>query len=56
MGPGTLTYVAAADFDGDSKTDPAEFVPAAGALWWHKSSTGTWDGLGLGSGVYDVVN
>ncbi len=56
LGPGTFTYVPAADFDGDGKTDPAKFDIGSKVLWWLKSSTGLWDGVYMGTETYDVVN
>ena len=43
------------DYDGDGKTDPAKFVSSANALWYLKSSTGTWQGVYMGSGTYLLV-
>ncbi len=43
------------DYDGDGKTDPAKFVSSTNALWYLKSSTGTWQGVYMGPGTYSFV-
>ena len=55
MGPGSYTYVAGSDFDGDGKTDPALFLSSANALWYLESSTSTWQGVYMGPGSYELV-
>ena len=52
VGPGS--YVAASDFDGDGKTDPAIFNSEV--IWYFKSTTGAMDGIWMGSGTYQIVN
>jgi len=56
MGAGTLTYIPAADFDGDELTDPAHFVAATNTAWALMSGTGVWGGMWLGPGTYTIVD
>ena len=35
MGPGTYIFVAGSDYEGDGKTDPAQFNNAVNALWYY---------------------
>ena len=55
MGPGSYEMVPASDFDGDGKTDPAQFVTNTQVLWYQESSTFTWRGVYMGSGAYNYV-
>ena len=43
------------DFDGDLKTDPAKFDPAAYTVSWISSLTGGWDSQAMGAGTYAYV-
>jgi len=44
------------DFDGDYKTDAAKYVSSAGAVYYYKSSTSTWDSQFIGTDGEYVLN
>jgi hypothetical protein len=54
MGAGSLTYIPAGDWDGDGLTDPAHFDTGSNVAWGYFG--GTWHGMWLGPGTYQVVN
>ena len=56
MGSTPLSYVPAADFDGDGITDPAGFDPATHRIWWLPSGGGGWSMFDMGVGTYTIVN
>jgi len=56
MGPTPLSYVPAADFDGDGMTDPAGFDALTFTIWYYESSTSTWKTICLGAGTYTIEN
>jgi len=41
-------FRAPSDFDGDGRTDPAKYVPAAGAVYYYRSTTSEWDSAYVG--------
>jgi len=56
MGGTPLSYVAAADFDGDGMTDPAGFDSVAHLIWYLPSGGGGWTTFDMGAGTYTIVN
>ena len=55
MGPGTYEFVAGSDYEGDGKTDAAQFNTSVNALWYFGSNDSAWHGTYLGPGTYDYV-
>ena len=47
-GPGTYSYVEASDFDGDGRTDAAQFTASTNTLWYVPSSGGGAVGVWMG--------
>ena len=56
VGPGTYTFVGGSDFEGDGRTDPAQFNSTINALWYFASSDAAWHGVYLGPGTYGYVS
>jgi len=51
-----LTGPVADDFDADGRSDPAKYVPAAGAVYYYQSTTSTWGSTYIGTDGDYVLN
>jgi len=47
---------APSDYDGDGRTDPAKYVPAAGAVYYYKSTDSTWGSAYIGTDGQYILN
>ena len=54
MGSDTTAYVAASDFDGDGKTDPAKII-SGGILYYYSSLSSSWVGVSIGTGYTSYI-